>query len=223
MTYPVAAGSQAKRDFQVSAFPTAFLVGPEGDIIWTDNFINQEWHGVVDRALEEAAAMAPEWDPGEVPAMLTKAADLCREAEFGKAWREVENLRKKHAEAPEQLEQLDAFAMAFEARAKTRMAKAQEYADAGMAQVATDFLTAQVKLYKGSPPATRWGEQLKAWKKDREFKALVALDKKRLKALEAARAGERADAVKELRKLLEKADGTPLAGTIHADIERIRG
>jgi hypothetical protein len=86
---------------------------------------------------------------------------------------------------------------------------------------ATLFYEREIKVYEGSPPAAEWKGWLAEWRKDKDAKANADLDKKRLAALEQARAGDREKAMKELRGLKEKAVGLKVAKAIEETYQKV--
>ena len=61
------------------------------------------------------------------------------------------------------------------------------------------------------------------WKKEKAIKSLMALDKKRLAAVQKAQDGDKEKAVKDLRKLVDSAKGTRLDAVMRATLTRVQG
>ena len=214
MTYPTAAGANSSRAYGVKGIPAGFLIDHTGTIIWQGNPHDSSWEGMLDAALTKAETMADRWDPGDRPEYLNKAVALARKGAMGKVWKETESLLQRFAEEPSKLAAVRDLQTAFQQRATSRMTQVTELTETGRYQEASDYLTAQIKTFKGSPPAAEWNALLKDWKKDAEIKQLMGLDKKRLKALQKAYDGKVDKAKRDLLALYRKAKGTRIASAV---------
>jgi len=220
MTYPVAAGFRPQRKFSISGLPSAALIDHEGKVL----FQGLPWDmpaGLIDQALEAALADQP-WEAKERHASLKKAENLGREGKIGSAWKAAESARKKNAENSEAIIAIDGFQQDILNRGATRLAKAEKIAESGRYFVATEFLTEQMAVYKGTPLEKQWKTVPKEWLKDKQAKLQFDLDKKRLSALQNAYKGDPEKAFKALKKLKEKAKGLAILETINQDYEGIR-
>lgn len=214
MTYPTAAGAKGSRSFGVKGIPAGFLLDHTGTIIWQGNPHDPSWEGMLDEALATAAKMSDEWTLEGQPEYLQKAVQLAAKGEIGKMWKETENLQKRFAEEPVKRAVISSVQSAITERAADRTAYANTFGETGRYQEAVDYLSHQVKVFKGSPPAEEWSELMKSWSKDKEIKNLLSLDKKRLKAIDDARDGNVDKAKKDLRALHKKAKGTKLEAAV---------
>ena len=215
MTYPIGTGAKGKRAFGVSGIPAAFLIDHTGTILWEDHPGNGGWEEMLDEALEKAERMADQWDIGEHPEYLKKAAAMAQKGEMGKVWKESESLLKRFVEDPLKLGEVRNFQEKFGVRVNAQKEYIATLGKDGCYQEAANYIEARIKVYKGAPAADEWTAMLKTWKKDSEIKSLMKLDKKRLDALEQAFAGDAEKAKKSLRALMKKAQGT----AIHAAME----
>jgi hypothetical protein len=216
MVYPVAAGSGSKRAYGVSGIPSAFLIDHEGTIIWQGHPSGNGWVELLPEALARAEAMADQWDPGERAPELEKAVEAARAGEMTKTWKETDALLRRYVEDAAVLEKVEAFRKDFLARAALRTAQVEGMTAEGRYFEAQGYLERQSALYRGTPPAEEWDALVSNWKKDREIKELLALDKKRMQALQKAREGDKDKASKDLYKLIEKAEGTLLEAAMRA-------
>jgi hypothetical protein len=210
MTYPTAAGAKGSRAFGVSGIPAGFLLDHNGTIIWQGNPHDPSWEGMLDEALATAEKMSDKWTLEGQPDYMQKAVKLAAKGEIGKMWKETENLLKRFAEEPSKRAEVANLQAAINERAASRTAYSKTFGETGRYQEAADYLTHQVKVFKGSPAAMEWEELMKSWSKDKEIKNLMSLDKKRLKALADAQAGKVDKAKKDLRALNKKTKGTLL-------------
>lgn len=213
-TYPIGAGANYEALYGIVGFPTAVLINHEGEIIWRDNFVNGEALALMDAALVAAREADPRWDPGERPAALDKAVKAAKAGTMGKAWKESEALKVKAAADPALAEAIDSFQKDFLARAMRRTQRQEDFSARACYWEATLFFEREIKVFDGSPPAEDWKGLLAGWKKDPAVKPNLELDKKRLAALQKAREGDKEKALKELRALLEKAEGLPIKPAI---------
>lgn len=223
MPYPIGSGSQSGQAFGISGYPSAYLIGWDGTVLWEGHPSGGEWVAMLPDAMKAAAAMADEWDPGERIPELEKAVELCREGELSKVWRETDMLLKRHAEEPEIAKNIEAFRKDFLARADGRTQYAETMTAEGRYFEASEFLDHQVDLFKGTPTADQWEATMKEWKKDRAIKEMLSLDKKRVQALEKAWEGDKEKALKDLGKVLEDAKGTPLEPAVRKSLDSLRG
>ncbi len=220
MTYPTAAGEKVARAYGVNAYPTSYLIGWDGRILWSGHVpTGGEWVGMLDEALEEARKMADEWDPGEQPSYLKKAVSHARKGDIGKAWKEAASVASKMVDDLEATAKISTFQSLIEERAGYRSAYVEAMLQQGRVFEACEFLASSGKVFKGAPAEAAWTEQIKTLKKDQ--KELYSLDKKRVDALEKAAKGSPDKALKSLEKLKEKASGTPLYPIIQEDMGRV--
>jgi len=220
-TYPIGAGSNYDTSYGITGYPTAVLVNHEGEIIWRDHFINGEAMALMESALLAAAEASPSWDPGERPAALEKAVKSAKAGAMGKAWKEAEALKAKAAADPELAAAVESFQKDFLARAQTRSNKQQAFTASGRYHEATLYYEREIKVFEGSPPADEWKALLAGWKKDPAAKQNLEFDKKRLAALQKARDGDKEKALKELRSLLEKAEGLAIKQAIKETYDKV--
>lgn len=64
---------------------------------------------------------------------------------------------------------------------------------------------------------------VKAIKGDKVNKTILGLDKKRLKAIDTLRKGDRKKALKDLKSLAKKAEGTDIEDVVKETLEKARG
>jgi len=221
MVYPVAAGSGAKRAYGVSGIPAGFLIDHEGNVLWQGHPASNDWVGLLPDALARAEAMSDRWDPGERPAELADAVEAALEGDMTKTWKTTDTLLRRYAEDADVLAKVEAFRKDFLDRAKLRTEHVATMTVEGRYQEAADYLDHQLGVWRNTPPAEEWDALLSTWKKDREIKGLMALDKKRLDALEKARDGDKEKAQKDLTKLIEKAEGTVLEAVMRDAYKRV--
>lgn len=221
VTYPSGAGSRSHVGYQVSGIPKVFLVDHKGKIIWSGHPNTDVWVNMLDKALAEADGTADSWNPGERPAHLQKAVELANKGLLGKAWNEAQTLRKKFAEQPAKMESIEKFQEDFLLHAKSITASLDAYYMRGVYFEASEFLNAQIKVFKGSPPALEWKVMTKSWSKDDEIKTLMELDKKRIKAMDLAWKGKADKARDALTKLRKKAKGLSIFAEIQSNLEAV--
>lgn len=220
-TYPIGSGSRSGDRYGISGYPSAFLIDHEGSVIWEGHPGDETWVSMIPAALEAAADMSDAWDAGERPAALKRAVDAAKAGTLGKAWKEAELLKAKSAADADLTAAIEGFQKDFLARAAQRTQRKESFAGNGRYWEATLFYERQIKVYEGSPPAEEWKALLAEWRKDKTAKANMDLDKKRLAALEKAMAGEKDKAIKELRGLLEKAEGLAVKKAIQASYQKL--
>jgi hypothetical protein len=221
ISYPTASGSRSSDKFKVKGIPAGFLIDHTGTIIWSGFPSGQAWVTLAEKALEKAKDAQPGWDPGERPDFLKRAVSFAKDGVLGKAWKETESLRKKCAEEPGKMEAIELFQTDFLARAATRMEALDEFYTRGVYFLAAEHLETQMKIFKGSPPEAEWKAMLKSWSKDPEIKALMALDKKRVQAMEMAWDGKVEKAQNALVKLRKKAKGLVIFAEIQSNLESV--
>lgn len=220
MTYPVAAGFKAERNFTIGGYPSAALIDHEGKVL----FQGLPWDmpaGLLDQAIAAALADQP-WEAKQRHASLEKAENLGREGKISSAWKAAESARKKNAEDAAAIVAIDEFQQDILNRGATRLAKAEKIAESGRYFVATEFLNEQIAIYKGTPLEKQWKAVPKEWLQDKQAKLQFDLDKKRLSALGSAYKGDPEKAFKALKKLKEKAEGLAILDVISQDYEGIR-
>jgi hypothetical protein len=221
VTYPVGSGSGSKRLFQVSGIPAAFLIDHNGTILWSGHPGNGGWTGLLDDALAKAEQAKPGWDPGERPEFLNKAVSFAQQGALGKSWKETESLRSKVVDEPEKIAAIELFQADFLQRAAARTAELERFYTRGLYFGAQEFLAEQMKIFKGSPPEMEWAATVKSWSKDADIKALLDLDKKRVKAMELAWDGKADKARDALASLRKKAKGTAIYDEIQSNLEAV--
>jgi tetratricopeptide (TPR) repeat protein len=220
-TYPIGSGSRSGDRYGVQGYPSAFLIDHEGTVIWEGHPGDTTWETMIPTALAAAADMKDAWDPGERPAALKRAVDAAKAGTMGKAWKESELLKAKAAEDADLNAAIEAFQKDFLTRAGERTQRKSSYLTNGRYWEASLFFERQIKVFDGSPPAEEWKALLADWKKDKTAKANMDLDKRRLAALDKARAGEKDKAIKELRGLLEKAEGLAVKAAIQDSYQKV--
>lgn len=222
MTYPTGAGASnaSARAFGVSGYPSAYLINHEGVVIWKGHPSSLST-GIIEEAIVAAEADGP-WDPGERHEVLDKAVEAAKAGKMGVAWKAAESARKKAGEDPLALDAIETFQDDLLERGAGRLAKAQKYTEDGRYFQAVEYLESQIAAYKGSPLEKEWKALIKVWLKDKDIKAQYGFDEDRRDALMDARNGDREKALKSLQKLMEKAEGLPIAARIKADFDAIR-
>jgi hypothetical protein len=220
-TYPIGTGSRTKDKYGVSGIPRASLIDHEGTVIWDGHPGDETWVGMIPAALQTAAEVGAAWDPGERPAALAKAVAAAKAGTIGRAWKESEAVRAKSAADAEALGAVEAFQKDLLARAQTRTLKQEAFVASGRYWEGTLYFEREIKVFDGAPPAEEWKALLAGWKKDPAVKPNLELDKKRLAALQKAREGDKEKALKELRALLEKAEGLPVKQAIQETYQKV--
>lgn len=223
MTYPIGTGAKGKRAFGVSGIPSAFLIDHTGTIVWQGHPGNGGWEGMLDKALEDAERMSDQWNIGEHPEFLNKAAAMAEKGEMGKVWKESESLLKRFVEDPLKLGEVQNFQEKFGVRVNAQNDYIATLGKDGCYQEAADYIEARIMVYKGAPAADEWTAILKTWKKDAEIKSLMQLDEKRLDAMEQAFSGDSDKAKKSLRSLMQKAQGTAISAAMESAYNLVSG
>lgn len=221
VTYPTGSGSRSSQSYKVSGIPKAFLIDHTGKIIWSGHPNTNVWVDMLDKALAEANGTGDSWNPGERPAHLKKAVALAKKGTLGKAWNESETLKRKFVEEPGKMESIQKFQEDFLLHAKAITTSLDGYYARGVYFEASEFLNAQMKVFKGSPPTAEWKVMLKSWSKDSEIKTLMDLDKKRIKAMDLAWNGKADKARDALSKLRKKAKGLVIFAEIQSNLEAV--
>lgn len=187
------------------------------------------WEGhpgsLTDAIIEEAVARAEAdgpWDPGERHEVLKRAVKSAKDGKLGTAWKAAESARKKAADDSAAIAAIDAFQAEIAERGERMLSKAKGMTSEGRYFQAVEYLDEKVAVFKGAPIEKEWKAVIKDWMGSKEGKAQYDLDKKRRGALEDARDGDLAKAIKELNKLQEKAEGLPIAEVISRDYQALR-
>ncbi|RMH01530.1 MAG: hypothetical protein D6702_11505 [Planctomycetota bacterium] len=216
MPYPIGCGAKSARAYGVQGIPSAFLIDADGVIVWQGHPGAGGWEGMIPKLLAAARDAGPGWDPGEVPEALAKAAAAARAGKMKEAVKLAERARKAEPAAAE------SFLAGLGEAADRKLERARALAAEGRYFEAGERLRELEEAFKGTDWAARFSEQRLAWVKDKQAKALAALDRKRVQANADARSGKAAKAAKALAKLAEEAAGTPLEAVVRADLERAR-
>lgn len=200
--------------------PSAYLIDHEGVVIW-------EGHpgALTDAIIEEAVARAEAdgpWDPGERHEVLKRAVKSAQEGKLGTAWKAAESARKKAADDAAAIAAIDGFQAEIAERGERMLSKAKGMTSEGRYFQAVEYLDGKMAVFKGAPMEKEWKAVIKDWMSSKQGKAQYDLDKKRRGALEDARDGDMEKAIKELKKLQEKAEGLPIAAVIDQDYQALR-
>lgn len=220
-TYPIGAGSRSGDVYGIRGYPSAYLIDHTGTVVWSGHPGGSEWVEMIPSLLARAMDESDAWDPGQRGAALQRAVSAAKAGEMGKAWKESEALRTRAATDGGLADEIDAFQRDFLARAAQRTQRKDLFAVDGRYHEATLFFERQMDVFAGSPPAEEWKAMLAEWRKDKTIKANADLDKKRLAALDKARAGEKEKAMKELRSLKEKAEGLAVKKAIDEAYQKV--
>lgn len=220
--YPTAAGGAASsfRSWGVKGRPSAYLIDHEGVVIWAGHPGGLS-DGIIEEAVARAEADGP-WEPGERHEVLDKAVKMAKDGKMGGAWKAAESARKKAADLPAAIAAIDAFQAEIRERGMRQLAKSTAMSEEGRYFQAAERLEAQLDVFKGAPFEDEWKDTIKAWTSSKECKTEYGLDKKRRAALAAAREGDIEKALKELKKLIEKAEGLTIEARLRADYEALR-
>ncbi len=216
MPYPIATGASSAAAYGVKGIPQAFLVDHKGEIVWEGMPHGNGWVRMLPKLLAEASDASPAWEPGAVGPALEKAAAKARAGKLKDAIKLAERARK---DSPAEAER---FLTELEESVNRRLERALALAGEARYFEAAELLAMQAKAFKGTPYEKGFVDQRYLWVSDKELKAVMALDKKRLAANELARSGKADKARKALAKLLEEAADTALEGAIAADLERAK-
>lgn len=222
INYPTAAGgaSSSFRSWGVKGRPSAYLIDHEGIVIWAGHPGSLS-DGIIEEAVARAEADGP-WEPGERHEVLSKAVKMAKDGKLGGAWKAAESARKKAVEMPAAIAAIDAFQAEIRERGMRQLAKSMAMTEEGRYFQAAERLDAQLAVFKGAPFESEWKDTIKTWTSSKECKDEYGLDKKRRSALEAAREGDMEKAMKELKKLIEKAEGLTIEARLRADYEALR-
>ncbi len=214
MPYPIGTGDKSARSYGVRGIPAAFLIDHKGEIVWQGHPGGGGWEAMLPKLLGEARDAGPTWDPGERPAALDKAVAAAKEGKLREAIKQAEYAAKEDEAAA------TAFLADLQACVERRVDRARAMADEGRYFEAVEYLDLQAGAFHGTPHAAAFSDQASAWSRDKEVKALLALDKKRMQANDDARKGKADKAAKSLEKLVKSAEGTALEAAVAADLER---
>lgn len=225
-TYPIGTNSRSGDHYGINGVPSAFLIDHTGTVVWEGHPAGEEWVAMIPDLLARAMDDSDAWDAGERPAALAKAAQAAKAGAMGKAWKESEAARAKAVQdadlaGADLAAAVDAFQKDFLARAATRTQRKDWFLSDGRYWEASVYFERQIKVFDGSPPAEEWKLLLAEWRKDKTAKANMDLDKRRLAALEKARAGDYEKAMKDLRSLKQKAEGLAVKKAIDAAYQKV--
>lgn len=222
INYPTAAGGAASsfRSWGVKGRPSAYLIDHEGIVIWAGHPGSLS-DSIIEEAVARAEADGP-WEPGERHEVLSKAVKMAVAGKMGGAWKAAESARKKAAEQPEAIAAIDAFQAEIRERGMHQLEKSIAMTEEGRYFQAAERLEEQLAIFKGAPFEKEWKDTLKNWTSGKEWKVEYGLDKKRRAALKAAREGDMEKAVKELKKLIDKAEGLTIQARLRADYDALR-
>lgn len=196
MNYPIGLGSQSKTAYGVRGIPAAFLIGPDGRLVWAGHPGGGDFSQLIPDLLAQQTA----FNPGEFSEGVAKAAQYCRDGKLGKAYAEASR-RVDSAPAAQGL--LDALNDRMEALDAGVLALGEE----GRYQEAYDRMEEYVKISGKHPMASTWSERMKSWKKDRSLKDAFKIDADRLKVEQMLLGGHKDRAKQQIRRLLKKAEG----------------
>ncbi|MCH2100622.1 MAG: TlpA family protein disulfide reductase [Planctomycetes bacterium] len=222
ITYPTAAGgaSRSFRSWGVRGRPSAYLIDHEGVVIWQGHPARLS-HAQIEEAIARAESDGP-WDPGERHEVLKRAVKSAQEGKLGVAWKAAESARKRAMEDAVATAAIDVFQADIVERGGRVIDKAAKMTAEGRYFQAVEYLEGKIVVFKGAPLEKEWKGVIKEWMSSKDGKAQYDLDKKRRSALAAARKGDMEKAIKDLRKLSEKAEGLPIAAVIGADYQALR-
>ena len=212
MPYPIGCGDKSGRSYQVGGIPHAFLIDAAGEIVWHGHPGGGQWVSMLPALLADAVDAGPTWDPGERPSTLAEAVEAAKAGKLKDAVKEAERAKADDPSAAE------TFLADMAACVERRLERARGMGEEGCYFQATEYLAMQAKAFKGTPHAEGFEALRTEWVRDKEIKALLALDKKRVQANDAARGGKAAKAKKSLEKLLKQVEGTPLEAAVEADL-----
>lgn len=197
------------------------MIDQDGVVIWIDNFPDRLSVEALEKLIAVAEAEGP-WDPGERHSVLKRAVKSAHDGKLGSAWRNAEAARKSASKDPEAMAAIEAFQAEIVSRAECLMSKAEAMATEGRYFQAAELLEVRLVPFKGAPFEKDWKKTIKAWSSGKEFKVQYGLDKERRKAIAQAQDGDIPGALKSLEKLLEEAEGLPIAAIIRFDYDQIR-
>ncbi|RMH01190.1 MAG: hypothetical protein D6702_12015 [Planctomycetota bacterium] len=196
-----------------------YLLGHDGRVAWQDWFDVEALASQIEAAVRRADAAWLAWDPGERIEELAVAVDHCRRRRLGKAWSEAERRLRALRADPDGRAAVEAFLADLAVEAGRREARAAELAADGRYFLALEFLDAQRRLWKGSPPGERMDQTARAWRRDRQVKKLIEWDRQRVAALETIYdRGNPGKGRQELSRLLRECAGTALEPVLERDL-----
>ncbi|MBC8329388.1 MAG: redoxin domain-containing protein [Planctomycetes bacterium] len=216
MPYPVGCGDKSARAYEVGGIPHAFLIDHKGEVVWHGHPGGGNWVGMLPKLLGQAQDAGPTWDPGERPETLAKAVEFACAGRMKDAIKAAERAKGDDEVAA------TTFLADLGACVERRLERAKALGEEGCYFEATEYLMMQAGAFKGTPHAEKFEALRTEWIRDKQIKALIALDKKRVQADDDAREGEADKAAKSLEKLLREVEGTTLEGSVEAALARAK-
>jgi hypothetical protein len=206
-------GNETDQAYGVRGFPTSYLVGPGGDVLWTGHPASLD-----EKKIEEAVAKASFVAP--VPAEFRAINAEIAKKNFGKAHGLIEKeLAKKDDEA------LAGAKASIERLARERTAEAEAKGSTGDYAAAAGILEEISKQFKGMDEAEDAAKKLKEWKADRAIKVQIKAGEDFQKAEALEKTGDPAAKRKAhalYLQIAKEAKGTPIGEKAQAAADRLR-
>lgn len=207
MKYPVAIveGEDFDRQYGIRGFPTSFLVGPDGEILWTGHPGSFE-----PEMLEEHLQKL--WLPPTLPDKHAALNELLAERNLAKAWKALEKAR---AASPDDAD-LTAVAEKISARVTARLEEGRTAEQAGDFAAARRAYVEVTEVFGGVPGAEAAKTALADLAKNKLAKAELDAADKLDEALAQWRGGDLEKGLRGIRAVLKKHEGTA-AGKVAAE------
>ncbi len=204
MRFPIAmVDTPEEANYGIRGFPSSFLVGVDGDILWSGHpggFEREFGHERLESELKRASVVPPV--PEEHARALSKHA---AKREYGKLWAEASELLVEH---PEDVD-LEALVKGLEAMVEARLADAKRAEVDGAWARALAIHEELADAFEGIPGTEDSADLAKSIGRDKDAKDDLAAAKKLESALEKWREGEFERALKALESVAKKYGDTP--------------
>lgn len=216
---PVATDCRAAELYSVADRGYFFLLGWDGRVIMSTEEPSLELRNQATAAVKEAKDNSHIWDPRPLPSGVDMEdfLEYCLDGKMSKAEKAMGKVLDKAEDAPMAVQDDVAGLVIFMYfRPMVREGIAEDLAKKGRAYEATMVCKRSADVLKGTEMDDDFKDLAKSIKK--EYKKVYALDKKRVAAVELAFRGDRDGALKALRALEPKVEGTTLEPFLHVEI-----
>jgi len=208
------AGDDADKAYGIKGFPHSYLVGADGNVIWSGHPGNLS-EDAIEQALEKCSFVPA------VPAQWKAINASITAKEYGKAWVAIGKELAKGENEP-----LAKTKDAIEKLAKEKADSADALAQSNDYAAAMGPLDESTRIFKGMPAADDAAKKLKEWRADKEIKVQLSAadDWKKAEALEkAGDPASRKKAAQSYGEIAKKAKGTPIGDRAQAAADRLKG
>jgi hypothetical protein len=215
VTYPIISAPEAVKTYEISGFPSKYLVAPSGKVAAGDHF------NITAAMIEEQLKNVSSYPQADYSKKFDAALKAVKAEEYGKAMTELQKLDKDEGKDGENAKALEKW---IDESGAKKVAEGDDLASKGEVFSARDDYQVVSKKWPAKADYVKQAtDKLKALQSDKDAKRVLAQEKTYLQAIEAEKNKDSDKAAKLYAQCAKGAKGTPFGDKCDAKAKSLGG